>query len=240
MHGDVMTVYGEQGLHSHTGRPVLTENNQVQWQALPALSTDTSVVRNVTDPFAATGGLRLLQGNLGRAIVKASAVPEEAWIVKAPAKIFESQDALVRAYKAGELNMDFVAVVIFQGPQANGMPELHQFTPVLGSLMSAGYKVALVTDGRMSGASGRIPAALHVSPEVAQGGPLGKVREGDLVELNVHTGQLRALVDEQEWNQRAVRELSKEPTFGYGRDLFAAQRRVVTAPEHGASTLFID
>src|SRR5450830_981298 len=240
MHGDVMTVYGDQGLHSHTGRPVLTEENKVQWQALPALSTDTSVVRNVTEPFAATGGLRLLQGNLGRAIVKASAVPEEAWIVKAPAKIFESQDALVKAYKAGELNMDFVAVVIFQGPQANGMPELHQFTPVLGSLMSAGYQVALVTDGRMSGASGRIPAALHVSPEVAQGGPLGKVRDGDLVELNVHTGELRALVDEQEWSQRSVRELSKEPTFGYGRDLFAAQRRVVTAPEHGASTLFID
>jgi len=153
---------------------------------------------------------------------------------------FESQDALVKAYKAGELNMDFVAVVIFQGPQANGMPELHQFTPILGSLMSAGYKVALVTDGRMSGASGRIPAALHVSPEVAQGGPLGKVRDGDLVELNVHTGELRALVDEQEWNQRAVRTLSKDETFGYGRDLFAAQRRVVTAPEHGASTLFID
>ncbi|MFZ6847805.1 phosphogluconate dehydratase [Undibacterium sp. RuRC25W] len=240
MHGDVMTVYGDQGLHSHTGRPVLTKENKVQWQALPALSTDTSVVRNVTEPFAATGGLRLLQGNLGRAIVKASAVPEEAWIVKAPAKIFESQDALVKAYKAGELNMDFVAVVIFQGPQANGMPELHQFTPVLGSLMSAGYQVALVTDGRMSGASGRIPAALHVSPEVAQGGPLGKVRDGDLVELNVHTGELRALVDEQEWSQRSVRELSKEPTFGYGRDLFAAQRRVVTAPEHGASTLFID
>jgi len=240
MHGDVMTVYGDQGLHSHTGRPVLTEENKVQWKEHPALSSDTSVVRNVTEPFAPTGGLRLLKGNLGRAIVKASAVPEEAWIVKAPAIVFESQDALVKAYKAGELNRDFVAVVIFQGPQANGMPELHQFTPVLGSLMSAGYKVALVTDGRMSGASGRIPAALHVSPEVAQGGPLGKVRDGDLVELNVHTGELTALVDEQEWNQRAVRELSKEPTFGYGRDLFAAQRRVVTAPEHGASTLFID
>lgn len=240
MHGDVMTVYGDEGLHSHTVRPVLNDAGQLAWQAQPALSTDTSVVRNVTEPFATTGGLRLLQGNLGRAIVKASAVPEEAWMTTAPAKVFESQEALVSAYKAGELNMDFVAVVIFQGPQANGMPELHHFTPVLGSLMSAGYKVALVTDGRMSGASGKVPAALHVSPEVAQGGPLGKVRDGDLIELNVHTGELRALVSEDEWSQRSARGLSKENMAGYGRDLFAAQRRVVTAPEHGASTLFID
>ncbi|MBR7793502.1 phosphogluconate dehydratase [Undibacterium sp. FT147W] len=240
MHGDVMTVYGDEGLHSHTVCPMLNDAGQIAWQAQPALSTDTAVLRNVSEPFAATGGLRLLQGNLGRAIVKASAVPEEAWITTAPAKVFESQEALVNAYKAGELNMDFVAVVIFQGPQANGMPELHHFTPVLGSLMSAGYKVALVTDGRMSGASGKVPAALHVSPEVAQGGPLGKVRDGDLIELNVHTGELRALVDEAEWAQRAVRGSSKENMAGYGRDLFAAQRRVVTAPEHGASTLFID
>lgn len=239
MHADVMTVFGDQGLNSHTTKPVL-EGEKVTWQALPAMSTDTSVVRNVNDPFATTGGLRLLQGNLGRAIVKASAVPEEAWIVRAPAKIFESQDALVNAYKAGQLNMDFVAVVMFQGPQANGMPELHHFTPVLGSLMSAGYKVALVTDGRMSGASGKIPAALHVSPEVAQGGPLGKVQEGDLIELNVHTGELRALVAEDEWNRRTLRTLNTDSSHGYGRDLFVAQRRVVTAPEKGASTLFID
>ncbi|MDY7536786.1 phosphogluconate dehydratase [Undibacterium sp. RTI2.1] len=243
MHADVKTVYGNQGLLGHTSRPVLVEHpegNKVQWQALPAISTNHDVVRNVNDPFAPTGGLRLLQGNVGRAIVKASAVPEDAWIVRAPAIVFESQDALVGAYKAGELNKDFVAVVIFQGPQANGMPELHHFTPVLGSLMSAGYKVALVTDGRMSGASGKVPAALHVSPEVAQGGPLGKVRDGDLIELNVHTGELLALVDAEEWEQRAVRVPSTEATFDYGRELFAAQRRVVTAPEHGASTLFID
>lgn len=239
MHADVMTVFGEQGLNSHTTKPVL-DDGKVRWQAMPALSTDTSVVRNVSEPFAATGGLRLLQGNLGRAIVKASAVPEEAWIVRAPAKIFDSQEALVHAYQAGQLNMDFVAVVIFQGPQANGMPELHHFTPVLGSLMSAGYKVALVTDGRMSGASGKIPAALHVSPEVAQGGPLGKVQEGDMIELNVHTGELRALVAEDVWASRAVRTLAADTTFAYGRDLFVAQRRVVTAPERGASTLFID
>ena len=191
MHADVMAVFGDDGLKSHAARPVLNEG-KLSWQALPAASTDTSVVRNVTEPFAATGGLRLLQGNLGRAIVKASAVPEEAWIVRAPAKVFDSQEALVNAYKAGQLNMDFVAVVIFQGPRANGMPELHHFTPILGSLMSAGFKVALVTDGRMSGASGKVPAALHVSPEVAQGGHLGRVQDGDMIELNVHTGELKA------------------------------------------------
>ena len=238
MHADVMTVFGQDGLASHTTRPEL-KDGKVAFVAHPEKSSNPEVVRNVTEPFAATGGLRLLQGNLGRAIVKASAVPEEAWIVRAPAKVFESQDALVSAYKAGQLNQDFVAVVIFQGPQANGMPELHHFTPVLGSLMSAGYKVALVTDGRMSGASGKVPAALHVSPEVSQGGPLGKVRDGDLIELNVHTGELRALVDEATWATRTNPVISIDSSYGYGRDLFAAQRRVVTSPEHGASTLFI-
>ncbi len=238
MHADVMTVFGQDGLASHTTRPEL-KDGKVAFVAHPEKSSNPEVVRNVTEPFAATGGLRLLQGNLGRAIVKASAVPEEAWIVRAPAKVFESQDALVSAYKAGQLNQDFVAVVIFQGPQANGMPELHHFTPVLGSLMSAGYKVALVTDGRMSGASGKVPAALHVSPEVSQGGPLGKVRDGDLIELNVHTGELRALVDEATWAARTNPVISIDSSYGYGRDLFVAQRRVVTSPEHGASTLFI-
>jgi phosphogluconate dehydratase len=238
MHADVMTVFGNQGLVSHTTRPEL-QDGKVAFVAHPERSSDPTVVRNVDDPFAATGGLRLLQGNLGRAIVKASAVPEDAWIVRAPAKVFESQDALVGAYKAGKLNQDFVAVVIFQGPQANGMPELHHFTPVLGSLMSAGYKVALVTDGRMSGASGKVPAALHVSPEVAQDGPLGKVRDGDMIELNVHTGELRALVDDAIWAARTNPIVSIDSSYGYGRDLFVAQRRVVTSPEQGASTLFV-
>lgn len=238
MHADVMTVYGDQGLASHTVRPILV-NEKIVWEAHPEKSIDDTVVRNVNEPFAQTGGLRLLQGNLGRAIIKASAVPEDAWVVRAPAVVFDSQDALVGAYKAGALNKDFIAVVIFQGPQANGMPELHHFTPVLGSLMSAGYKVALVTDGRMSGASGKVPAALHVSPEVAQGGSLGKVREGDMLELNVHTGELRALVDEDEWASRTLPSISIDSSYGYGRDLFVAQRKVVSAPEHGASTLFI-
>ena len=242
MHADVQTVLGDAGLGAHTLAPELKDGLLV-WSELPADSGNADVVRGVAVPFAATGGLRLLQGNLGRGIIKASAVPDQAWTVRAPAKVFESQDALVRAFKAAELNMDFVAVVIFQGPQANGMPELHHFTPVLGSLMSAGYKVALVTDGRMSGASGKVPAALHVSPEAAQGGALARVQDGDMIELDIARGSLRVLVDEREFAARPARVLRADQidsTAGFGRELFVNQRRIVTAPEHGASTLFIE
>jgi len=246
MHADVKTVLSkagsDAGLTAHTRAPQL-ENEQLVWPELPAASTNTEVVRQVSEPFAPTGGLRLLQGNLGRAIIKASAVPAEAWTVRAPAKVFDSQESLVKAFKAGQLNMDFVAVVIFQGPQANGMPELHHFTPVLGSLMSAGYKVALVTDGRMSGASGKVPAALHISPEAAQGGALARVRDGDMVELDVARGTLNVLVAEQEFAARELRVLrpdGQDHTTDYGRELFVNQRRFVTAPEHGASTLFAE
>jgi phosphogluconate dehydratase len=240
MHADVKTVLGDLGLGAHTRQPELKDELLV-WSELPEASGNTEVVRNVEQPFAATGGLRLLQGNLGRAMIKVSAVPADAWTIRAPAKVFESQDALVKAFKAGQLNMDFVAVVIFQGPQANGMPELHHFTPVLGSLMTAGYKVALVTDGRMSGASGKVPAALHISPEAAQGGALARVQDGDLVELDVEQGILRVLVPEQEFAARPSRILrpdNQDHTVDFGRELFVNQRRIVTAPEHGASTLF--
>ena len=246
MHADVKTVYGDQGLAGHTRQPSLVQDHdgdKIEWLELPVESTNTDVVRSVAEPFAPTGGLRLLNGNLGRAMVKASAVPADAWTIRAPAKVFESQDALVKAFKAGQLNMDFVAVVIFQGPQANGMPELHHFTPVLGSLMSAGFKVALVTDGRMSGASGKVPAALHISPEAANGGPLARVQDGDLVELDVHTGVLNVLVPEAEFAARTPRVLRPsgvDGTVDFGRELFINQRRFVTAPERGASTLFID
>ncbi|PRC94490.1 phosphogluconate dehydratase [Solimicrobium silvestre] len=242
MHGDVQTVFGTTGLYAHTRQPEL-QNEVLSWRDLPEQSTNTGVVRKVSEPFAATGGLRLLQGNLGRAIIKASAVPAEAWTIRAPAKVFESQDALVSAFKAGQLNMDFVAVVIFQGPQANGMPELHHFTPVLGSLMSAGFKVALVTDGRMSGASGKVPAALHISPEAAQGGALARVQDGDMVELDVAEGRLHVDVPEAEFAARIPRVLRAahlDDTVDFGRELFVNQRRFVTAPEHGASTLFKD
>ena len=242
MHADVKTVLGDQGLGAHTRQPEL-QNDALVWSELPVASGNTEVVRNVEQPFAETGGLRLLQGNLGRAMIKVSAVPKEAWLLRAPAKVFESQDALVKAFKAGQLNMDFVAVVIFQGPQANGMPELHHFTPVLGSLMSAGYKVGLVTDGRMSGASGKVPAALHISPEAAQGGALARVQDGDMIELDVEQGVLRVLVEEQEFANRPSRILrpdSQDHTVDFGRELFVNQRRFVTAPEHGASTLFTE
>jgi phosphogluconate dehydratase len=240
MHADVKTALGDAGLNAHTRQPLL-ENQQLKWVNLPEHSTNTDVVRQVDQPFAATGGLRLLQGNLGRAIIKVSAVPQEAWTLRAPAKVFDSQESLVAAFKAGKLNMDFVAVVIFQGPQANGMPELHHFTPVLGSLMSAGYKVALVTDGRMSGASGKVPAALHISPEAAQGGPLARVLDGDMIELDVEQGILSVLVPEQEFAARTakiLRPTQQDNTVDFGRELFVNQRRFVTAPEHGASTLF--
>lgn len=240
MHADVKTVFGDTGLNGHTRQPEL-ENEKVIWRELPEESTNPDVVRPVSNPFAATGGLRLLQGNLGRAIIKASAVPPEAWTIRAPAKVFESQDALVAAFKANQLNTDFVAVVIFQGPQANGMPELHQFTPVLGSLMSAGFKVALVTDGRMSGASGKVPAALHVSPESARGGALSRVQDGDIIELDVAQGILRVLVPVAEFASRTPRTLraaNVDETVDFGRELFVNQRRVVTAAEQGASTLF--
>ena len=240
MHGDVQTVYGNQGLHGHTKQPAL-EQDKLVWQDLPAQSTNPAVVRPVSDPFATTGGLRLLKGNLGRAIIKASAVPADAWLIRAPAKVFMSQESLVAAFKAGELNQDFVAVVVFQGPQANGMPELHHFTPVLGSLMTAGFKVALVTDGRMSGASGKVPAALHISPEAAQGGPLARVRDGDIIELDVSGGVLRVLVPDAEFaarTPRVLRPANEDGTADFGRELFVNQRRFVSAPEHGASTLF--
>jgi len=240
MHADVKTIFGNIGLRAHTRRPDL-EQQQLTWRELPLESGDREVLRRASEPFATTGGLRLLQGNLGRAIIKVAAVPKEAWVVRAPAKVFTSQDELVAAFHAGQLNMDFVAVVIFQGPKANGMPELHQFTPVLGSLMSAGFKVALVTDGRMSGASGKVPAALHVSPEAVQGGLLAKVRDGDVVELDVTQGLLQLHVSAEELAARTAHVLHPsdvDDTVDFGRELFVNQRRIVTMPEQGASTLF--
>jgi phosphogluconate dehydratase len=237
MHADAQTVFGQHGLAGHNKRPSL-QDNKVVWKELPTVSTNPDVVRTVDQAFATTGGLRLLQGNLGRSIIKVSAVPLDAWTISAPAQVFESQHALVEAYKAGQLNKDFVAVVIFQGPQANGMPELHHFTPVLGSLMNAGFKVALVTDGRMSGASGKVPAALHMSPEAAQGGALAKVRDGDMIELDVIKGSLNVLVDTQTWAARSLTRHEDTASFGMGRELFALQRRYASAPEQGANTLF--
>jgi phosphogluconate dehydratase len=207
------------------------------WHEIGA-SQDDTVVRPASQPFSATGGLRLLQGNLGRSVIKVSAVPEALHVIEAPARVFNSQEALLAAFKAGDMDKDMVCVVRWQGPQANGMPELHKLTPPLAVLQGKGFKVALVTDGRMSGASGKVPAAIHVSPEAAAGGPLAKVQDGDVIRLDGVAGTLQVLVSEAEW---AARPLAEMPTdlraangVGMGRELFANMRRHALKAEEGA------
>ncbi len=236
-HGDVATVSGED-LRAYTKTP--SGVTSVVWTDLPEHSPDETVVRSAESPFSETGGLRVMQGNLGRAVVKVSAVPAERCVIEAPALIFETQEALLDAFKAGKLERDFVAVVRFQGPRANGMPELHRLTPPLSVLQSKGFKVAIVTDGRMSGASGEILAAIHVSPEALAGGPLGKVREGDMLRVDAIEGTLQALVADDEWRQRAQAEICPRQAAGntldFGRDLFGGLRRNVLTAEEGAVT----
>jgi len=209
------------------------------WRDGPSESLDASIIASVGEPFLADGGLRLTHGNLGRAIVKTSAVRDQHRVVEAPARVFYSQSALKKAFEAGELEHDFVAVLPYQGPRANGMPELHQLTPVLGVLLDRGFRVALVTDGRMSGASGKVPAAIHVSPESVQGGPLARVRDGDTIRLDTTTGELAALVEEAEWDARTVEhpDLSRK-TENMGRELFGAFREHVSTAETGAVSAF--
>jgi phosphogluconate dehydratase len=212
----------------------------VAWQALPAQSGDEAIVRTAQKPFSPTGGLRLLTGNLGRAVIKVSAVPSERHVVEAPARVFDSQEALMAAFKAGELERDFIAVVRFQGPRANGMPELHKLTPPLAVLQGKGYKVALVTDGRMSGASGKVPAAIHVTPEALDGGPLARVRDGDLIRLDAVAGTLQVLIDDADWAARENATISpanaEDNAHGLGRELFGGMRRNVNSAEEGACT----
>jgi phosphogluconate dehydratase len=238
LHADVAAV-SERGLRAYADVPVL-DGGVLRWQPVPARSGDVTIVRTAAEPFSATGGLRLLEGNLGRAVVKVSAVPDDRHVIEAPAIVFDSQEALHAAFRRGELERDFIAVVRFQGPQANGMPELHKLTPPLAVLQGKGFKVALVTDGRMSGASGKVPAAIHVSPEALAGGPLGKVRSGDVIRLDAEAGTLGALVDAAEWAAREPAALSAEQAdesgHGLGRELFAGMRRNVSSAEQGAIT----
>ena len=237
MHEDVLTVRPG-GIREFTRIPGL-QGGQLVWQDAGA-SRDESVVRPASAPFSATGGLKLLQGNLGRSVIKISAVPQALHVIEAPARVFDSQEALQEAFKAGELDRDVVCVVRWQGPQANGMPELHKLTPPLAVLQDKGFKVALVTDGRMSGASGKVPAAIHVSPEAADGGPLAKVRDGDLIRLDGVAGTLQVLVSEAEWNARPLEEmppaLRAANGAGMGRELFANMRRNARPAEEGACT----
>ena len=197
-------------------------------------------MRTADAPFSESGGLKLLTGNLGRAVIKVSAVPADRHVVEAPAMVFDTQERLLAAFKAGQMDRDLVAVVRFQGPRADGMPELHKMTPPLAVLQGKGFRVALVTDGRMSGASGKVPAAIHVSPEVLADGPLGKVRDGDVIRLDAVAGTLAALVDEAEWAARdhavlgdAQRDIN---AHGLGRELFGGMRRNVRSAEEGAVT----
>ena len=235
LHDDVFTVLGH-GLRAHTQEPTL-QDGELRWRDAPQHSLDPKVLRAASEPFTHDGGLRLLQGNLGRSVIKVSAVKPEHRVVRAPAIVFESQDALLQAYKAGELQRDFIAVVRFQGPRANGMPELHKLTPPLANLQDAGFKVALVTDGRMSGASGKVPAAIHVSPEALCDGPLAKVRDGDMILLDAEQGLLQVDVSDAEWQARtpAVADLSANQ-HGMGRELFGLFRANATAAELGASS----
>jgi phosphogluconate dehydratase len=233
-HDDVNTILGR-GLRAHCKEPFL-DGDQVVWKDLPEQSGDENVLRKYTNPFSPDGGLVLVQGNLGRAVMKVSAVKKEHHIVEAPALTFDSQEDFMHAYKAGQLNRDFVAVIRFQGPRANGMPELHALTPALSNLQDAGFHVAMVTDGRMSGASGKVPAAIHVSPEILAGGPLGLVRDGDIIRVDATAGTLEALVPADVWASRkmATADLSKSH-IGMGRELFAMFREHVSAAEEGAA-----
>jgi phosphogluconate dehydratase len=234
-HDDVNTILGH-GLRNHCKEPFLDENDKVVWKDLPEQSGDDAVLRKVTHPFSDNGGLILVQGNLGRAVMKISAVKKDHHIVEAPALTFDSQEDFMHAYQAGSLNRDFIAVIRFQGPRANGMPELHALTPALSNLQDAGYHVAMVTDGRMSGASGKVPAAIHVSPEILAGGPLGLVRDGDIIRVDATQGTLDALVPAEVWASRkmATADLSSSH-IGMGRELFDVFRKSVSAAEEGAA-----
>jgi len=235
LHGDARTVWGS-GLDGYRVRAQLGAGGRVERMAVAGSSGDRGVLRGVADPFRADGGLRVLGGNLGTATIKVSSVPEDRWIIEAPAVVFNDQDDVKRAFERGELDRDFVAVVRFQGPRANGMPELHKLTPALGVLQARGFRVALVTDGRMSGASGKIPAAIHVTPEAAAGGVIGKIRDGDIVRVDAHAGMLEVKVDNATLLARTAEAVDLAANrHGLGRELFALFRQTVGAADTGAS-----
>ena len=237
LHGDVLTVAGE-GLWRYTQEPFL-EQDGLAWRDAPETSRDPTVLASRAQPVSPQGGLQVLDGNLGRAVIKVSAVAPEHRVVEAPAMVFDSQEQVLEAFQAGDLNRDLIAVVRFQGPRANGMPELHKLTPQLGVLQDHGYMVGLVTDGRMSGASGKVPAAIHVTPEALAGGPLARVRQGDPIRIDSETGRLEALVAEQQWRRRTPASLTTGANeSGCGRELFETFRRTVSGAETGAVACF--
>ncbi len=235
LHNDVRTIMGA-GLDGYLTEPKLDAAGGLTWTDAASKSADDKVLRGVAEPFQTTGGLNVLMGNLGRAVIKTSAIKEERHIIEAPAKVFHSQDEMMAAFKAGQLNEDVVAVVRFQGPKACGMPELHRMTPPLAVLQERGLKVALVTDGRMSGASGKVPAAIHVTPEAADGGPIAKIRDGDIIRIDAVAGTLSVLVDTEEFNRRAPVQVDlSRNEYGVGRELFASFRDRAGRADQGAS-----
>jgi phosphogluconate dehydratase len=234
LHGDVMTI-AKDGMAAYARKAEIEEETLV-WREHGERSGDENIIRTTDAPFSPEGGFRILQGNLGRACIKVSAVERDRWTIEAPARVFSDQAAVQTAFKAGELDRDVVVVVRHQGPRANGMPELHKLTPPLGVLQNRGFRVALVTDGRMSGASGKVPCAIHLSPEALGGGPIGKVRDGDIIRLDAEAGILTALVDPAEWEARELAE-APAPVQGTGRELFALMRHGASEAEAGASAM---
>jgi phosphogluconate dehydratase len=233
LHGDVNTIMGH-GLEAYRHVPRL-DGGSLAWQRVSRESGNRGVLRAIAEPFRHDGGLRMLSGNVGRGVIKVSSVPEDRMIVEAPAIVFDEQDDVKVAFDRGELNRDFIAVVRFQGPRARGMPELHKLTPTLSLLQDRGHRVALLTDGRMSGASGRVPAAIHVTPEAEAGGPIARIRTGDMVRLDAVAGTIEVLVDADEWNSRVSDniDLAMHHT-GMGRELFAMFRQSAVTADLGA------
>jgi phosphogluconate dehydratase len=235
LHEDVQTVWGE-GLRPYAVEARLGLDGGVIREAAPRISGDEKVLTTFAKPFQPTGGLRVLAGNIGHAIIKTSAVKPERRLIEAPAIVLDSQQALNDAFSAGQLDCDFVAVIRFQGPKANGMPELHKLTTILGVLQDRGHKVALVTDGRMSGASGKVPAAIHVTPEALEGGVIGRIRDGDMIRLDADNGSLEVLAPASELAVRKVPDIDLSANeHGFGRELFAGFRQMVARADHGAS-----
>ena len=250
LHTDVKTMLGD-GLAPYMTEPRLDKDNslimsdatgpsKIKWVACPDNSHDEDVLRPVSNPFSKQGGLQLLTGNLGKAVIKVSAVAIEHQVVTAPAKVFSSQGELQDAYSRGELNQDFIAVLKEQGPKAKGMPELHKLTPVMATLQDQGFKVAIVTDGRMSGASGKVPAAIHLAPEAVEGGIIAKIHEGDLVTLDAPNGILKVHVSDEELAKRELQLSLPSLTFGTGRELFTGFRNIVSSADLGASAFGIE
>ncbi|MCX2683803.1 phosphogluconate dehydratase [Campylobacter sp. MIT 21-1685] len=232
LHEDAHTVMGE-GMHFYTKDPFFIDEKLV-FKENRENSKDENILRTIKKPFSQDGGVKILRGNIGRAVIKISAVKEEHQIIKAPALVFHSQQEFLEAFEKKQLQKDFIAVIAFQGPRANGMPELHKLTPPLGILQEQGFKVALITDGRMSGASGKVPAAIHLSPEASMGGNIAKIQNGDMILLDAKNGILQILLDEQEFSQRKTTKFKKEEIFGCGRELFAAFRSQSSSAESGA------